>query len=461
MANIQKRGDTYRIRVSCGYDVEGKQITRSMTYKPEPGMTKKQIEKELERQAVLFEEKCQSGLYLDSSIKFAAFSEKWFSDYAEKQLKAKTIEGYKILIKRINAAIGHLPLNKIKPFHLMAFYDNLEEEGIREDKRCIPCPCFSEVMKKKKMTAVQLAKAADISTSTVTSCKNGRPVMYETAEKVSQAFGLKLSDLFTMHEKDSKLTSNTISHYHRLISSIFSTAVHWQILENNPCSRVKPPKIERKEANYLDEVQALHLLECLKGEELKYQTMIKILIYSGVRRGELCGLKWDDIDFENKLVTIERAILYTKEKGTYIDTPKNNSSKRVIKLPDEVFRLLQEYKMTYYSNRAKAGDKWHETGFIFTQWNGKPMYPGTISAWFGEFVKRNELPHISIHSLRHTNATLLIANGTDLRTVSKRLGHSNMSTTGNIYTHAIKTADEMAADTLSDILSPKARKSGC
>ena len=84
MANIQKRGDTYRIRVSCGYDVEGKQITRSMTYKPEPGMTKKQIEKELERQAILFEEKCQSGLYLDSSIKFAAFSEKWFSDYAEK-----------------------------------------------------------------------------------------------------------------------------------------------------------------------------------------------------------------------------------------------------------------------------------------------------------------------------------------------------------------------------------------
>ena len=458
MATIQKRNNTYRITVSCGYDSSGKQIRKSTTYTPEPGMTAKQIEKEVSRQAVLFEERCRNGTYLDGSIKFADFAEKWFADHAKKQLKAKTIDGYRTLIKRINAAIGHMPLDKIKPFHLMEFYDNLSEQGIREDKRYIAASNFTAIMKEKKMTASQLSELANISLATVTSCRMGRPVMFKTAEAVSRVLEVDLSALFTPQDTDQKLTSNTILHYHRLIASIMSTAIHWQVLVSNPCSRVKPPRIERKEANYLDDVQTLHLLKCLSGEELKYQTMIKILVYSGVRRGELCGLKWTDIDFQNKLVTIERAILYTKEKGTYVDTPKNNSSNRVIKLPDEVFKLLQEYKLLYNANRVKAGDRWEDTGYIFTQWNGKPMYPGTISAWFGKFVKRHELPDISIHSLRHTNATLLIANGTDLRTVSKRLGHSNLSTTGNIYTHAIKTADEMAADVLQDVLNPKKKE---
>jgi integrase len=183
--------------------------------------------------------------------------------------------------------------------------------------------------------------------------------------------------------------------------------------------------------------------------------MIKLLIHSGMRRGELCGLKWTDVDFNNKLITIERAILYTADKGVYEDTPKNNNSKRVIKLADEIFILLKEYKMKYNADRANAGDRWIETGYIFTQWNGKPMHPSTITGWFNNFIKAHNLPKVSIHSLRHTNATLMIANGADLRTVSKRLGHSNLSTTGNIYTHAIKSADERAAEVLQDILKPK------
>ncbi|MGN0452086.1 MAG: tyrosine-type recombinase/integrase, partial [Acutalibacteraceae bacterium] len=104
--------------------------------------------------------------------------------------------------------------------------------------------------------------------------------------------------------------------------------------------------------------------------------------------------------------------------------------------------------------KFKLGDQWQENGKVFTQWNGKPIYPGTVSKWFSAFIKKNNLPPIHLHSLRHTNATLLIASGADLRTVSKRLGHSNMTTTSNIYTHAIKSADERAAELLGDILHP-------
>lgn len=135
-----------------------------------------------------------------------------------------------------------------------------------------------------------------------------------------------------------------------------------------------------------------------------------------------------------------------------------SSSKRVIKVPDQALSLLKEYKKAQGAEKMELGSKWDEHGKIFTQWNGKPIHPDSVTGWFRDFIHRNNLPYVSIHSLRHTNATLLIASGVDLRTVSKRLGHANMTTTGNIYTHAIQTADERAAEVLGDILSPGASK---
>ena len=131
MPTIEKRGDTYKITVSCGYDLNGKQIRRRMTWKPEDGMTARQIKKELDRQAVLFEEKCRNGQVLDGNMKFAEFAEKWFTEYAEKQLRPTTVAGYRWALKRTLPAIGHIRLDKLRPHHLMAFYDNLAESGIR------------------------------------------------------------------------------------------------------------------------------------------------------------------------------------------------------------------------------------------------------------------------------------------------------------------------------------------
>lgn len=99
-------------------------------------------------------------------------------------------------------------------------------------------------------------------------------------------------------------------------------------------------------------------------------------------------------------------------------------------------------------------DPWQDSGKVFTTWDGRPIHPDTVSGWFHDFIKRHNLPEATVHSLRHTNATLMIANGTDIKTVSKRLGHATVTTTGNIYTHAIKTADERAAETLDDLFQP-------
>ena len=129
MATVTRRGKSYSIRVSCGYDMTGRQIIR----KPQPDMTDAQAEKEAQRQAVLFEEKCRTGQVLQGNVRFADFAEIWLRDYAAKQVRPTTFDRYKAMLPRINAAIGHIRLDRLQPHHLMQFYSNLEEAGIRED----------------------------------------------------------------------------------------------------------------------------------------------------------------------------------------------------------------------------------------------------------------------------------------------------------------------------------------
>ena len=137
MAQIVKKTSksghvSYLIRVSEGYKSDGTQIKRSTTYVPPEGMTAKQIEKEVQRQAVFFEENCINGLYINQSITLEKFIELWWKEYATKHLKPKTLQGYEQYLSRIIPAMGHLKLGKITPAHLMKFYDNLSEEGIRK-----------------------------------------------------------------------------------------------------------------------------------------------------------------------------------------------------------------------------------------------------------------------------------------------------------------------------------------
>ena len=452
MATIRKRGNNYQIRVSCGYKVTGEQIIKTTTYKPRPGMTPKQIQKEVERQAVLFEEKCMNGTYMDGNIKLCDFAEKWFKDYAEKQLKSETYYIYKLMLKRVNEALGHIRIDRIQPHHLLEFYNNLSECGIREDIKYKPVKDIKKILVQKKMTQLSLSEKAGISVATISSSIKGNNLSKRTAEKIMIA--LNDNTIFEPVGKEKKLSQETILHHHSFISTMLSRAVEWQLIPSNPCDRVKPPKVEHKEAKYLDEIQAAELIKCLYNEPLHYRTIIMLLLYSGMRRGEVCGLEWSDIDFKNNLISISKSNLYLPGKGIFEDTTKNKTSERVIRIPQDMIDLLKEYKVEQNKQRLSVGDMWKGSKKIFTTAFGAPIHPDSVTSWFSKFIKKYNLPNIHLHSLRHTNATLLIANGTNIRTVANRLGHADTSTTSNIYAHAIKTADEMAAETLANILNP-------
>jgi integrase len=468
MAIVEKRGDAYLIRVSLGYDGAGKQIRKNMTWSPNPGMTTKQIKKELGRQSILFEEKVRSGRYVDSNIKFADFVDIWLKDYAEKNLAPKTLFDYKRLLVRACKSIGHLRLDRIQPIHLLALYNELANPGERGMKLYKPSKNIRKMVKASGKIRHQIAVDGGISEQTIYTAVRGRSINERSAIRLCKAINVKLEDAFSLVGKDSPLSGNTVLHYHKIISSVLHTAVEWQVILDNPASRVKAPKINKRESRYLDETDARRLVEMLQNEPIQYRTMIILLLYSGIRRGELCGLKWSDLDFANNVLHIRRAIQYLPAIGVYVKEPKNSSSIRALKLPDIALQLLREHRAWQNSERLRLGELWQQEdrekviqsgvewidpNWIFTRWNGSVYVPDALSRWFRGFVNAHDLPDVSVHSLRHTNASLMIASGTNIRTVSKRLGHAQTSTTANIYAHAISSADEAASEKIGDILN--------
>lgn len=178
-----------------------------------------------------------------------------------------------------------------------------------------------------------------------------------------------------------------------------------------------------------------------------------------MRRGELLGLEWDDVDFEKRTYRINKTLLYTAERGIYDETPKSKASIRELPASELTMKAFREMKNHQTRNRLLHGDAWKGCEKIFTTEDGAKMNPDSLTGWFSDFAKKNGFSEkLHIHSLRHTNATLLLNEGTDIATVSKMLGHNNVTTTQNIYVYSIPEAQVRAADTLGDKLSKKLKK---
>lgn len=394
MANVQKRGNSYRIKVSCGYSSDGKQIIQSKTWRPEPGMTERQIEKELQRQVVHFEEACLKGNVV-ATIKFEDFARQWFKEYAEIHLKQRTIEGYHQMEKRIYKAIGHIRLDKLTPRHIQQFIVDLCSAE-REDGRN--------------------RNGGKLSTKTIKLYKSMISTICDYAVKMQM------------------IPANPC--------------------RNVTIPRVITPE---KEFYTIEEAQQmLDLFRNEPDSNFKYVCFYTLAVYTEFRLGEMLGLEWKDVNFETNVISVNRTCLYSKAKGgLYTETPKTQQSRRSLKVPQGVIDVLLRWKELQNVQRQRVGSKWIETDRIFTKWNGLTLDRSAPGYFYKQFCERTGMRYVTTHSMRHLNASLLINAGVDVKTVQSCLGHSTATTTLQIYAHSFQTAQAAAMEAVAEALPLK------
>lgn len=250
------------------------------------------------------------------------------------------------------------------------------------------------------------------------------------------------------------ISERTVSGIHSTLCGILSDAVEEGYIRDNPAWRAFKPKTKRKDIYAADEEQARQLIEALEQCSIKHETFYKLVLATGMRRGEACGLTWSDIDWREQSVHIHRNVVKVSHMETVVKEPKTRAGDRVDYLSPEMISLLREYRAfcedhcLNYSLRPLS-----EEDFLFRRDNGQPMTPNSFTYRFKLILKKYGLPpQLTIHSLRHTCASLQIAHGVDVRTVASNLGHSQTSTTLDIYAHAFDKQRRESQKTLEDVL---------
>lgn len=400
---------SYEIRVSRGYDPVTRKALKpyTMTWKAPDGWSKNRIERELNKVAAEFEAACNRGEVLTKE--------------EQKALAVEQIEQAK------------------------------REQAEQERK-----PTF------KQYIEVYLKEKAAFAPGTLEN--------YRTAlQRAAAVFGeMKMEDITNLTVKQyindlqangknqfngKPLAHKTILKHYIVLHALFENAVENQVIAFSPMQNMKRPKPrkdeEPKEPIVYSESDVKYIMKCLEKEPLKWQALILFAIDSGCRRGEIIGLKWSEIDFKTGKVNICRNAQYTAGKGTYISTTKNRKN-RVFYLNRPVLTVLAEWKRQQALLHFGQGIPLN--GFCFTQDNGEMMNPQAPTAYLSRFGKKYNLPDIHPHALRHTMATLSIANGADIVSVSEKLGHAEPSITLNVYSHANEEAQRRANEALAQAI---------
>ncbi|QCT03326.1 integrase [Paenibacillus algicola] len=255
--------------------------------------------------------------------------------------------------------------------------------------------------------------------------------------------------------KEGNVSSSTIVYVYRVLRSVFQRAVEWKVIKENPMNGVKKPKEKPvKEIQVYDEQDVKKLFAALEDERFMFRVLVTLAISTGMRRGELVALEWKHIDLSSGTIKVVQSISIRDDKGKpVIKEPKTRNSNRTISLPSSTVELLKKYRMHYLQEKMKILDRWEEKEreFVFTNANGGALHFSRPTKWWSVFLDYNGLKKIRFHDLRHTSATLLINQGVHAKIISERLGHADITTTMNVYGHALQSADKLAADKLNDV----------
>lgn len=257
-------------------------------------------------------------------------------------------------------------------------------------------------------------------------------------------------------QENSKLNSSealsptTIKHHHQNISKALSDALRQGIIQYNPASVAKTPKVERYRGDYLEPKQVNDMLVLFKGNAVELPVML-CAVY-GFRRSEVLGLKWSNINFEKKTITVAET-LQQGIGGNYSDKPKTESSYRTLPMTESIYLVLKSQKELQNKRSDLIGNYYVKSDYVCTQSNGEVISPNYLSRTFHSVISKSQLPQIRLHDLRHSVASNLIESGVSVVGVQEWLGHANASTTLDVYSHASKSSKNNIAVTIQQMIS--------
>ncbi len=267
--------------------------------------------------------------------------------------------------------------------------------------------------------------------------------------KLPEITSAEISALLLSMQKQGKAQATCVKVY-TILQGIFKMAYLADLVDRNPMDKVERPKPRKDELKKPAEAESYtagelkHILDCLQNEPLKWRAYMSLLIDTGVRRGEACGLKWECVDLDAGQITIAGNLCYTSAKGVYLDTPKNGKT-RTVDIAPNVVALLRQLR----AEQAREG----LSPYVFSQEGSpEPMHPQSPTRYMKRFAKRYGVTDLHPHKLRHSFASVAITNGADVASVSEKLGHSDKAVTLRMYTHADAESVKRAGDIFRNAL---------
>ncbi|PFL46652.1 tyrosine-type recombinase/integrase [Bacillus cereus] len=273
-------------------------------------------------------------------------------------------------------------------------------------------------------------------------------------KKVEDIKTIHLVTLFHENLPTKGLATTTINSIHTRVKMLFKKACEWEFIKKNPMDGVSKLKGKKQEMQPYDQKEIIKILALTEQEEEMNKMLFQLAIVTGMRRGELLGLEWGHIDFDNDMIHIQQTVVRAG-KEILLKEPKTSKSKRTISIPPAFTAKLKQYKKHCAEKRIACGDLWEgeEHFFLFSTWTGKPLTPEKASSRWQYFTQKHGLRHIKLHGLRSTHATYLLTQGENLKVISERLGHSDIQTTMNIYAHVLEEANKKASSHFETLLA--------
>lgn len=447
MANIKriegKKGAAYKITVSMGYGADGKQIRKYKTWRPAPDMAPSKAEKEAQRVAWQFEKDLAEGFHADDKQTVRGYGEHYMEMLRLKGDRPQTINKAQKEINRFCNVYGDMQIQKVKAFHIMQFTKECEKLGANKGNRSArPIADFENI--KSLRNYKQFGEALGIDGRIAKKICLKQNISIANAEKVEKALHRK--GLFEIVNNKERLAPSTINGQLTTLFSLFEQAKREHIIKYNPVAGVPRPKNKPVRTKEVIEPEDLKLiLRCADMEPMDFKTMVYIMAYTGCRKGEMLALTWEDIDFNNKTMQINKGVVYTKQSGTYIEDTKTGEH-RSVPLPPSLIKVLKGYDIYTKWSRLR------QDGLLFHDSRGAIANPSRINYRLRQFTEKYQLRDLSPHTFRHSYASILLAEGVDVVTVAEILGHG-VDVLLRTYTHAIKEKQREASDAMQRVIN--------